>query len=233
MSLKIFADLMSQPSRAIVMFCRAAKVPHEFKELRIKNGDFKTPEMAKINPFEKSPCAEHNGVPLVESMAILRYITNVFDVDSHWYPKDPLAQQKVEEYLHWQHTNTRLQCAMYFQHKWLIPTLTQQPPKETSVKRFQKGMEEVLEQFETIWLENGKKKYLCGDKISVADIVACCELEQPIMAGYDVREGRPIIKEYMDRVKNELQPHYDDVHKAVYFMRDKFGGKIPGLEAKL
>ena len=37
----------------------------------------------------------------------------------------------------------------------------------------------------------------------------------------------------MDRVKNELQPHYDDVHKAVYFMRDKFGGKIPGLEAKL
>ena len=53
MSLKIFADLMSQPSRAIVMFCRAAKVPHEFKELRIKNGDFKTPEMAKINPFEK------------------------------------------------------------------------------------------------------------------------------------------------------------------------------------
>lgn len=136
MSLKIFADLMSQPSRAIVMFCRAAKVPHEFKELRIKNGDFKTPEMAKINPFEKvsheistkicifnfllffqSPCAEHNGVPLVESMAILRYITNVFDVDSHWYPKDPLAQQKVEEYLHWQHTNTRLQCAMYFQVK--------------------------------------------------------------------------------------------------------------------
>ena len=53
MSLKIFADLMSQPSRAVVMFCRAAKVPHELKELRIKNGDFKTPEMAKINPFEK------------------------------------------------------------------------------------------------------------------------------------------------------------------------------------
>ena len=32
-------------------------------------------------------------------------------------------------------------------------------------------------------MENGNKKYLCGDKISVADIVALCELEQPSIAG--------------------------------------------------
>ena len=29
--------------------------------------------------------------------------------------QEPLAQAKIDEYLHWQHTNTRLQCAMYFQ----------------------------------------------------------------------------------------------------------------------
>ena len=44
-------------------------------------------------------------------------------------------------------------------------------------------MEKVLDQIETIWLDNGQKKYICGDKISVADIVACCELEQSSMAG--------------------------------------------------
>ena len=73
-------------------------------------------------------------------------------------------------------------------------------------------------------------EYICGDKISVADIVACCELEQSSMAGYDVTEGRPVLKEYMERVKSELQPHYDDVHTIVYQMCKKFGGKIPGLE---
>ena len=52
MTLKIFADLMSQPSRATVLFLRAAKVPHELKELRIKNMEFRTPEMTKINPFQ-------------------------------------------------------------------------------------------------------------------------------------------------------------------------------------
>ena len=72
---------------------------------------------------------------------------------------------------------------MYFQKKWLQPTLLQEPPNEKSVARFQKGMEQTLDKIENIWLENGAKKYLCGDKISVADIMACCELEQPIMAG--------------------------------------------------
>ena len=61
--------------------------------------------------------------------------------------------------------------------------VTQQPPKESSVARFQAGMEKNLEQIENVWLENGSKKYLCGDKISVADIVALCELEQPSIAG--------------------------------------------------
>ena len=56
-------------------------------------------------------------------------------------------------------------------------------PDLKKVAFYQKGMEKALEEIETIWLENGKKKYLCGDKISVADIAALCELEQPKIAG--------------------------------------------------
>ena len=67
--------------------------------------------------------------------------------------------------------------------KWLIPTIKQRPPVEKKVASYLREMNRVLDQIETIWLENGQKKYICGDKISVADIVACCELEQPSMAG--------------------------------------------------
>ena len=67
-----------------------------------------------------------------------------------------------------------------------MPVMTQQPPKEKLVKLYQKGMENCLDQIEEIWLENGKKKYIAGgDALSIADIVACCELEQPTMAGLD------------------------------------------------
>ena len=78
------------------------------------------------------------------------------------------------------------------------------PPVEKKVASYMRKMNRVLDQIETIWLENGQKKYICGDEISAADIVACCELEQPSMAGYDVTEGRPSLKEYMERVKSEL-----------------------------
>ena len=38
-------------------------------------------------------------------------------VPEHWYPKDIKIQAKVDQYMEWQHINTRASCAMYFQHK--------------------------------------------------------------------------------------------------------------------
>ena len=101
------------------------------------------------------------------------------------------------------------------------------PINEKELEKYQTRMKKTLDQIETIWLANGKKKYLCGDKISVADIVAVCELEQPLMAGLDVRTDRPLLTAYMKRVQDELSPHYDDVHEKVYQVRDKFKGKMP------
>ena len=42
---------------------------------------------------------------------------------------------------------------------------------------------------------------------------------------YDVKDGRPILADWMNRVQIDLQPHYDDIHKALYKMREKFGIK--------
>ena len=50
-------------------------------------------------------------------------------------------------------------------------------------ERQRKLVDDCLDKFEQFWLDEGRKKYLVGDKISVADIMACCELEQPAVAG--------------------------------------------------
>jgi len=90
-------------------------------------------------------------------------------------------------------------------------------------------MENCLGEIETVWLAGGQKQFLAGDAISIADIMAATELEQPSMAGYDVTEGRTILGEYLARVKAALNPHYDDVSATVFKMRDKFGGSVPGV----
>merc|ERR1712210_250213 len=98
MSLKVYADLMSQPARSVVIFCRAAGVPHEHVGVRITAGDTKTEEYRRMNPLCK--------------------------VADHWYPKESQAQARVDEYLEWQHLGTRFHCANYFIERWLKPMQT-------------------------------------------------------------------------------------------------------------
>jgi len=229
MTLKVFGDLMSQPARAVVIFCRAAGIPHEFKNVRITAGDTKTEEYTKMNPFQKVPVIKDGDFALTESIAMFRYLAREKNIADHWYPSDSKAQARVDEYLEWQHLNTRMMCAGYFIQKFLIPAQTKKI-NEKAVASTKKSMEACLDDFERVWLAGGAKEYVVGDKISVADILAACEMEQPSMAGYDVTEGRTVLGEYLKRVKGELNPHYDEVSSIVYKMRDKFGGNIPGAK---
>ena len=234
MTLKVFADLMSQPARAVLIFVRAAGIPHEFENVMLKENLHKTPEYTKVNPFQVVPAITDNGVPVIESCSILRYLAGTKPIDDYWYPKDPLLQARVDSYLSWQHLNTRWNCARYFQVSWLIPMMKQEPIDTEAQASYLIQMEKTLTDIENVWLEGGKRKYIAGAKeegtLSVADIMACCELEQPSMAGYDVKKDRPVLQEYMLRVKEDLNPHYDDVHKVVYMMIKKFGGQVPTIK---
>lgn len=53
------------------------------------------------------------------------------------------------------------------------------------------------------------------------------------MAGYDPCEGRPRLAAWMDRVKQQLAPHYEEAHKVVRLISNKFGGKAPTEVSKL
>ena len=61
--------------------------------------------------------------------------------------------------------------------------MADKPINKEELEKFWTRMNKTLDQIEQIWLDNGKNQYILGDKISVADIVAVCELEQPLMAG--------------------------------------------------
>jgi len=231
MSVKIFADLMSQPSRATVIFCRAAGIKHELVTTRIAQQEHKTPELIAMNPLQKLPIIQDGSFSLSESVAILRYLAREKSdvVADHWYPQGSKAQARVDEYLEWQHLNTRLFCAEYFVKRWLVPITTRTKPDLDQVADIKVKLNSTLDVIENIWLSKGDKPFLCGDKISVADILAACEMEQPSMAGLTLTDGRPILTAYMARVREELNPHYDEVHKVVYLMKNKFGGDIPGV----
>jgi glutathione S-transferase len=74
--IKLYFDYFSQPSRACWALCVLRQVPFEIIETRIAKGANQTSEFLKKWPLGKVPVAEHDGLYLFESNAILRYICN-------------------------------------------------------------------------------------------------------------------------------------------------------------
>ncbi len=64
----LYADLASQPARAVYWFCKAANVPFELKLTRIGKMEQRSPEFARINPLKKLPAwQEPDGFCVAES----------------------------------------------------------------------------------------------------------------------------------------------------------------------
>ncbi|XP_053677843.1 glutathione S-transferase theta-1-like [Anopheles nili] len=214
-NLKLYFDLMSQPSRALWIFLEKTKIPYEKCLVNLGKGEHMTEEFKAINRFQKVPCISDNQINLAESVAIVRYICREYSVPDHWYPVDSRRRARVDEYLEWQHHNTRASCAVYFQYLWLRPRMfgTKVDPKRA--EQYKTQMESCLDFIEREFLGGGSR-FIVGDEISVADLLAACEIEQPKMAGYDPCVGRPNLTEWMARVREATNPFYDQAHKLVY-----------------
>ncbi|KAJ8679870.1 hypothetical protein QAD02_015657 [Eretmocerus hayati] len=210
MSVILYYHPISQPARALYIFMKKCNIPFDLKFVNLRKNEQQSPEFEKLNPFKKVPIIDHNGFILSESVAILRYLSRKFNCDDHWYPKDIDNQARVDQYLEWQHSNTRHYCTSFFLHKYLLPLKTQNPANEKEVAKAYDQMMICLDQIENIWLKD--KPFLTGKTISVADILGACEIEQPRLGGYDPRTGRPNLTAWLNRVIEETSPYYQEAH---------------------
>ncbi|KAL0371826.1 UNVERIFIED_CONTAM: Glutathione S-transferase T1 [Sesamum calycinum] len=108
MELKLYVDRLSQPSRALLIFCKANGI--EFEEVSIELGKLqhRSPEYAEINPMKQVPAIVHGDFKLSESHSILIYLASAFPgVAEHWYPADVHKRAKIHSVLDWHHSNLR------------------------------------------------------------------------------------------------------------------------------
>ncbi|XP_050074014.1 glutathione S-transferase theta-3 [Anopheles maculipalpis] len=213
-NLKYYYDLMSQPSRALWIFLQQTKIPYENRLVNLGKGEHLTDEFKAINRFQKVPCITDSQLQLAESVAIFRYLCREYKVPDHWYPADSRRQALVDEYLEWQHHNTRAACATYFQYMWLRPRMFGSKIDPKRADQYRTQMESCLDFIEREFLGGGSQ-FIVGNEISVADLLAACEIEQSRMAGYNPCDGRPNLAQWMARVRESTSPYYDQAHKLV------------------
>ena len=92
------------------------------------------------------------------------------------------------------------------------------------LKKFEEELAVALDKVENIFLAD--TPFLCGHDITIGDLLGICELMQPYAVHYDIFNDRPKLKRWSDRVKQTLQPHFDESHSVLMRVRDLFQPKL-------
>ncbi|CAJ1069330.1 glutathione S-transferase theta-1-like [Xyrichtys novacula] len=221
---EVYLDLLSQPCRAVHILLNCNKIPHTVRTVALRRGEQRTPDFTKLNPMQKVPVMDDNGFVLTESDAILKYLANNYDIPEHWYPRHPERRAKVDEYTAWHHTNTRPHAAKVFILEVLIPTQTGSQVDEARLNRALSQLNDTLDKLESMFLR--RQPFLCGDDITLADLLAICELMQPIGGGRDILEQRPQLQHWRSRIQSALGESFDQAHAVLYSVRDRRKAKL-------
>ncbi|KAL0371780.1 UNVERIFIED_CONTAM: Glutathione S-transferase T1 [Sesamum calycinum] len=219
MELKLYVDRLSQPSRALLIFCKANGI--EFEEVKIELGKMqhRTPEFAEINPMRKVPAIVHADFKLFESHAILIYLASAFPgVADHWYPADVHKRAKIHSVLDWHHSNLRRGSVEYLFNTLVAPEFGL-PLDQKAADEGEKLLSASLAMIESYWLEGDGPFLLGNSQPSIADLALVCEIMQLEVADEKDRdrilcEHKRILK-WIGDTKNATAPYFDEIHSIL------------------
>ncbi|KAI3822208.1 hypothetical protein L1987_09794 [Smallanthus sonchifolius] len=225
MALKVYADRMSQPSRAVLIFCKINGI--DFEEIRVdilKNKQY-SPEYKAINPMRRVPAIVDGRFKLFESHAILIYICCAFPgVASHWYPSDLFKRSKIHSVLDWHHSNLRRGTVGLVFNTILAP-LNGFPSNPQAAKEGKKLLMRSLSKLEDFWLKDGR--FLVGSsQPSIADISLVCEIMQlELLSEKDhdrILSPYKKVVQWIKDTKRATAPHFDEVHGILFKAQKRF-----------
>lgn len=208
--IKFYFDLLNQSSRALYILLEASKVPFEAIPISTLKGEHLTGEFRdKVNRFRKLPAITDHGFQLSESIAIFRHLAREKLVPEHWYPRRNFKASRIDEFLEWQQRNMGLACNQFFEEKWLVPYLQKTQANHNTVEIATKRLEHSLNDFENLFLNS--HKFMIGNAVSFADLMAICDIDQPKSIGYNPFKNRTKLTRWYHSVQDELGTHYKEV----------------------
>lgn len=224
MELKVYADRLSQPSRAILTFCKANGIEFEEVKIEISKQQHRSPEYAEINPMRKVPSIVHGDFKLNESHAILIYLASAFpEVAEHWYPTDIRTRAKIHSILDWHHSNLR-RGSVGFIFNSVIAIAFGQPLNPSAAAEGEKLLTASLSTIESLWLQGDGPFLLGNSQPSLPDLALVCEIMQLEFAEEKDRErilgSRSRILKWIEDVKSATSPHFNEIHSGLIPARE-------------
>ncbi|XP_075688199.1 glutathione S-transferase theta-4 [Rhinoderma darwinii] len=217
--LTLYLDLLSQPCRSVYIFAKANNIPFKYQEVRLFKGEQLAEDFRKVNPLCKIPALKDGDFTMSESTAMLLYLANKYKTPDHWYPSDLQKRARVDEYIAWQHTNTRPHGSRLFWVKAMTPYLLGHEATPEKLNPALSEFNATLTAIQNKFLQD--KLFLAGDEISIADLVAFVEIMQPTGSGVDVFEDKPKLSAWKKRVEEAIGADLlNEAHEALLHLKE-------------
>jgi glutathione S-transferase len=166
--MKIYYHPASTTCRPLMLFTAETGLDVEFQLVDLFKGEHLQAPYAKINPSCMVPMLEDGDFRLTESSAILKYLAE--KSGSAAYPKDLRERARVNEMMDWINT----QIGRDFVYGLIYPQML--PTHRRPSDELQRGTLAWAKERAQRWLTvldrdmiGPKNKYLCGDKLTLAD----------------------------------------------------------------
>ncbi|KAM3940621.1 glutathione S-transferase theta-1-like [Leptodactylus fuscus] len=222
----LYLDLLSQPCRSVYIFAKANNIPFQHEEVLLFKGDQLAEDFGKVNVLRKVPALKDGDFTMAESAAMLLYLARKYNTPDHWYPSDIQKRARVDEYLAWQHTNTRPLGSKLFWVKAMTPYILGHEAAPEILNPPLLEFSETLTALQEKFLQD--KPFLAGDEISIADVVALVEIMQPIAAGVDVFEDKPKLSAWKQRVEEAIGADlFKEAHEKILNIKEMQNQPVP------
>ncbi len=161
--LKIYGNPLSVFVNKVNFLVTYLGLEYEFIELDPRKGDLQSAEFLAINPIGKMPAITDGDFNLAESLAIMRYLADKNNSDL--YPKALEERAIVDQWLDFTTVHVGTSLLKVAVNKVLYKIFNMEP----DLRSLKEGEESLIRFLPLVEKQLQQNKYLCGDKLSLAD----------------------------------------------------------------
>jgi glutathione S-transferase len=167
----------------VVLTAEWLELDYDYVPMDFSKGEHKTPEHLARHPLGKVPVIEHDGKPLFESNAISVYLAA--NSGTSLYPGEPWGRGQVHQWIDLVSFHPGRWLAEHYFEKFIKPTFLGGEADEKSLKTADGFLDQQLPALEQHLAGN---EWLCGETLTVADLVAFTYFNTHEISGYSLAD---------------------------------------------
>ena len=177
----------------VIWTMEALKLPYERIDVGGPFGKTDTPEYRAMNPTGLVPSFQEDDFTLWESNAIMRYVCNAYTPDSPLWPSDQRARAVVDQWMDAQQTVQNRPAGVVFLG------MVRTAPEKRDNAAIGQAVADTGRAYGMIAARLAKTPYICGDTLTLADIVWGVHVHRWFVMDID-RPDMPALRDWYDRL---------------------------------